>query len=671
MTVNRLALILASATVAACTNERAAQFGRDAALERTATACEDGWAVAYVNNPTTSATELKSIGVNSTGANNLITLRDGADRLPGTTDDFLFTSFAQIDAVSYIGDSSVDALLNHVAPACAVEETEEEICDDSALFAWLNDPVVTAADLQAQGISSRAATNVITYRATNSIDDWAELDGISYVGEATMATFGEIADALCVEPGATANVVFSPTSYDQSHLSEVVRQINAAQHSIDIAMYSYNDAGIGTALQNAVDRGVTVRMVFETAATDRSVTTGSTKSSRLEDACVDVRWVNKTMHHKFAIFDGPRTDLAAAKTGTLMSGSGNWSNSAAVKYDENTVILHGDEKLMLHFQQEFNTLWSTSRDYVSTNTIPYVANGVAITDDMIAAADGTEAVFTSDNFNKTTTNGGSFVKVRGRYTVGDALVKLIQDADTSIYIASGHLRSRPIADALIAKHQTNPEVDIKVYLDGQEYISEGTNYYQVVELEECLAAAGTSATKIQDCNDYGFMYAWDVHDAGVPLKFDYYAFRWDATYAEQMHHKYMIVDSEIVATGSYNLSINAELTSLENVMFFTADRYPGLVDAYTANFEKLWVTGDSTNAYDLMVDKLEGYEAMIAAAKAANEPAPHGSFDIVFPPMAVTQPEVYYLKNLMIDVCPAINSTAYKNNPTAYRTCTF
>ena len=51
-------------------------------------------------------------------------------------------------------------------------------------------------------------------------------------------------------------------------------------------------------------RGVKVRFVFETAndrqEPDRRSALASSKSGRLEAAGVDVRWVNKIMHHKFA-----------------------------------------------------------------------------------------------------------------------------------------------------------------------------------------------------------------------------------------------------------------------------------------------------------------------------------------------------------------------------------
>lgn len=51
-----------------------------------------------------------------------------------------------------------------------------------------------------------------------------------------------------------AEVVFSPQTWDASHLARVVQEIERAERSIDVAMYSYSDAKIGAALADAATR---------------------------------------------------------------------------------------------------------------------------------------------------------------------------------------------------------------------------------------------------------------------------------------------------------------------------------------------------------------------------------------------------------------------------------
>ena len=127
---------------------------------------------------------------------------------------------------------------------------------------------------------------------------------------------------------------------------------------------SYSNGTVRAAVEAAAARGVEIRFLYETAYDDRRLEGEallSSRSGQLEEAGVDVRWVNKIMHHKFMIIDGPRADLERAQTATIASGSANWSNSAGTRYDENTLFLKGHEELALRMQQEFNHLWEHSR----------------------------------------------------------------------------------------------------------------------------------------------------------------------------------------------------------------------------------------------------------------------------------------------------------------------
>jgi len=393
------------------------------------------------------------------------------------------------------GDESPDGKLDPAAPGGKADAYYGE-CEIRQVLAWVNDPEVSAGDLKEFGVHSRAANNIIDYRDgpdgipgtadDDYFDDAQELDDVYYVGKVAFEQMVAAVEHRCGHT-PTAEVIFSPQSYSNSHLARVIELINAARSSIDIAMYSFSDYGILDALQQAVNRGVSVRFVFESASADRTDPAG-TMSAKLEDIGIDVRYVNKIMHHKFAIFDGPRESVDDAITGILATGSGNWSHSAGTRYDENTIILTGCDELLLRFQKEFNLLWENSRDFTYTRTFDWFFSKT-ITEWMIPDIPVVDAVFTSANFRTSVTSyGPTFSVVRGENEVSDVLVGLIQDARSSIRIASGHLRSRPVAEALMAKHAANPNLDIRVYLDGQEYISEWYQAEQDADLEDCLEA---------------------------------------------------------------------------------------------------------------------------------------------------------------------------------------
>jgi len=569
---------------------------------------------------------------------------------------------------------SLLALLPGVIAGCAADPADDdaETGDDAeliegsaearAVLALVNDRGVTADELvRGARVTGAVGRDVTAHRDgpdgragtadDDPFDTLRELDAVRGVGPATIKRLFEYAKQKGLyAAGAATRVIFSPQPPETSHLVEIVKEIDRATASIDIAMYSYSDAKISEALGRAVGRGVKVRFVFEDAPEDQRLpllTRPTSKSGKLEALGANVRFVNKIMHHKFMIVDGPRDDLARAKTAHLVTGSANWSNSAATRFDENTLFVAGNEELALRFQREFDLMWSHSRDFVARD-LPYELSTSRIDDAAIPDAPGAGVFFTSANF---TVQGTTFSST-ALNTVADALVAAINGATRSIHVASGHLRSRPVAEALVARKQANPALDVRVYLDGQEYIAKGTHDKQVDELEACLAAATTPA-KQRACTDKGFLFGYQIGQAGVDVRYKYYAYRWDHGYAPQMHHKFMVVDGEALYSGSYNLSDNAEHETFENMTVWKGAENAALVRAFEENFEKIWKTGKD--------------ESKLAALNARIDQP--GDFPIVFDAMALTWAEVTALKQKIRAACPDVDSQEYRSEPGAHMTC--
>ncbi|MFT7624325.1 MAG: phosphatidylserine/phosphatidylglycerophosphate/cardiolipin synthase-like enzyme [Myxococcota bacterium] len=537
-------------------------------------------------------------------------------------------------------------------------------CELREVLTLVNAPTSDGDALRDVGVHSRAADNIATARAGLDgligteddalFDSIRGLDDVFFVGPAAFRQLVAAVSDLC--GAAEVEVIFSPQAKENSHIARAIELIDRAQRSIDIAMYSFSDSGVSSALEAAIDRGVTVRFVFESARSEKNSPEGS-KSSRLEDLGVDVRYVNKIMHHKYAIFDGPTADdPGAAHTATLLTGSANWSNSAATRYDENTTLIRGHQESLLRFQREFDMMWNHSRDFVWNNALMFQPATLA---DVEIPHDATfDAVFTSDNFDrKVTSHGNTFSVVAGRNTVSDRLVAMIEGASDSILVASGHLRSRPVSEALMAKMEANPEMDIRVYLDSQEYISASYQNTQLKDLDTCLEAAGDSVSKTQGCMDRGFLFGQSLHLAGVPVRYKYYAYRWHYSYAPQMHNKFMIIDGRILASGSYNLSDNAEHNTLENVAIYDASgggAFGPLIAAFEERFEALWNTERGSTKFNDLIDTIE----------TATD-----SFPIVFDAMSLDWEEVTVLKGAIRDNCPMIGSTGYRTEPEKHFFC--
>ena len=529
-------------------------------------------------------------------------------------------------------------------------------------MAHLNNSKVDINTLKENGVHTRAAQNIIQYRNgidniagtedDNYFDNLQELDNVYFVGPRAMEQLTNLINHRCaVSP--VVDAIFSPQPFENSHLKKAIDLINSAQKSIDIAMYSFRVYDILYALENAIERGVKIRFIFNAANQDKNDPQG-TMSAKLEEAGINVRYINKIMHHKFAIVDGPISSIDDAYFGTLITSSGNWSNSAGTRFDENTLIINGSGELLLRFQQEFNLIWENSRDLIWNNLLTQQSS-MKITDYMVPNNFFIDSVFTSANFRIYESRfGKTFSLVSGKNAASDALVKLIKNAEESIYIASGHLRSKPISQAILDKQEENPEIDIRIYLDNQEYISSRYSDQQKQKLSKCLLESGESVSKQQKCFDKGYYYSYSMKDAEIPVKFKYYCYRWHYSYAIQMHHKYIIIDKKTVATGSYNYSDNAEHNTLENIVILSADLFPNLISSFLDNFDKMWIAGENKNLYENLLEKVQSSS---------------NTFPIVFEPMALSWQKATVLKQAIRDNCTDINSESFRNNPQNHKFC--
>ena len=146
------------------------------------------------------------------------------------------------------------------------------------------------------------------------------------------------------EPDQTATdaeVVFSPGDHCWQRIASLLK---SSRHSVDICVFTITDYRITSAILDAHGRKVAVRVITDN---DKAFDKGS-DVERLARAGVDV-CVDQTehhMHHKFAIFDRKR----------LLTGSYNWTRSAAASNEENFIIVD-DARLLTQFQDEFDRLW--------------------------------------------------------------------------------------------------------------------------------------------------------------------------------------------------------------------------------------------------------------------------------------------------------------------------
>jgi len=126
----------------------------------------------------------------------------------------------------------------------------------------------------------------------------------------------------------------------------------------------------------------------------------------------------------------------------------------------------------------------------------------------------------------------------------DLLTGLIRGAKDRIYVAIYSFTSDRLAEALIEARRRG--VDVRVVMERREANVTGSEYPRLL-------------------------------GAGVEVRLD--------ANPGLMHHKFMVIDGEIVVTGSYNWSAAAEERNDENLVVI---RDRGVAGAFEREFERIW-----------------------------------------------------------------------------------
>jgi hypothetical protein len=90
----------------------------DATPEEALTCAEDA-ILSLLNDTDTTAETLQALGLRSSAAYHLVHARLGADGVPGTGDDPLYTSLQDVDAVPYVGPVTLEILEDWAEALCA------------------------------------------------------------------------------------------------------------------------------------------------------------------------------------------------------------------------------------------------------------------------------------------------------------------------------------------------------------------------------------------------------------------------------------------------------------------------------------------------------------------------------------------------------------------------
>lgn len=164
-----------------------------------------------------------------------------------------------------------------------------------------------------------------------------------------LAVIGFLSPLFCSSSGEI-EVYFSPNG-GAAHA--IIKRIEGAKKSIDVAMYAFTSSDLAWALVRAHEKGINVRVLLD----GDFIKNEHSKHNFLSKRGVNVR-VDKShlirpekikgcMHHKFAITDNK----------ILITGSYNWTASAEKRNEENLLIFNNAPDLVKAYRKEFDRIW--------------------------------------------------------------------------------------------------------------------------------------------------------------------------------------------------------------------------------------------------------------------------------------------------------------------------
>jgi len=305
------------------------------------------------------------------------------------------------------------------------------------------------------------------------------------------------------------------------------KRIDSANHSIDMAIYSFADSycqPIADKIVQAAIRGVKIRVVYDSRNNQDLITyllsAGIQIIKRPENSN------NYIMHNKFLIFDS--RDTSSYSDDWLWTGSTNLTyNQTAYGRDVNNVIMIQDESLCKVYTREFEEMWGSHNNNYNSSAAKFGAQKL----------DNTPHLFTINN-----------KRVEVYFSPSDNLpkrfVEVIKTANKSVNFSMLLFTRDDFSDSLRVRYNP-PNLMVRGVFDTTNAYSTGSEYSKM--------------------KGYG-SNAWNPPARVYTSKYKV------GNNMMQYHHKYMVVDPDlntsnpVVWTGSFNWTASAATDNDENVL---------------------------------------------------------------------------------------------------------
>jgi cardiolipin hydrolase len=172
------------------------------------------------------------------------------------------------------------------------------------------------AEMQGNPVEQAKARQLAFKLSQEAINEFGQITALDWLQ-------GVIKLLYASENKVKAAAYFSP---GDDCLHRIQRLVGEAQKTLDLCVFTITDNRIVRKLEEAKSRGVAIRVISDN---DKSMDLGSDLDHLIRSG-IDCRFdrTSAHMHHKFALADN---DL-------LLTGSYNWTRSAASSNDENILV---------------------------------------------------------------------------------------------------------------------------------------------------------------------------------------------------------------------------------------------------------------------------------------------------------------------------------------------
>jgi len=134
----------------------------------------------------------------------------------------------------------------------------------------------------------------------------------------------------------------------------LIKEINGAQKTLNVAIYSLTKENIADAILEAKKRGVDVKVITDKLESQSKFQKAILDKLKTNSIPIKINSHAGLMHLKLSIIDDK----------TVLGGSYNYTANATKENDENLIIMR-NPNIVSDYSTEFNTMWKNTTDYLN------------------------------------------------------------------------------------------------------------------------------------------------------------------------------------------------------------------------------------------------------------------------------------------------------------------